>query len=135
MNKKINNLQDIGNRMPFTVPEDYFARFNKDIMNQLPEKPKSVAKKVTMWDKAKPWIYMAAMFIGLFFSIRILTTNMHDKKTNAQAQLPAIQNTNTNNYWSNVSISEDEFYQYLEEQIDTQENYQFLFEEMYQQSL
>lgn len=130
MGKKINSLKDIGSRNPFTVPEKYFAQFNEEIMNRLPHKKILTAKKTTLWEKTKPWIYMAAMFIGLFFSIRILTTNI-DKKKEGTNHIPAIQQTHPDSYWSNVNISEDEFFQYLEEQSDTQTYYDFIYEKLY----
>ncbi len=40
------------------------------VMSRLPEKPQRMeAKKVTMTDRVRPWLYMAAVFagMGLFF--------------------------------------------------------------------
>ena len=62
----MNKLDEIGNKNPFTVPENYFLNVNDEIMSRLPEKKKVVPEKVTMWKKIEPWFYMAAMFIGAF---------------------------------------------------------------------
>ncbi len=97
-------LDEIGNKNPFTVPEDYFAKFNAEIMSKLPEKEVVAPKKVTMWAKAKPYIYLAAMLLGLIFIINIYVGN------NSKPQF-------YDDYWSNVDISEEEFYQYLEDQL------------------
>lgn len=101
-------LADIGNKNPFKVPENYFSQINDTIMANLPEKKALVIEKVSVWDKTKPWLYMAAMFLGLFFTVKILITN-----TDA---------TSSEEYWSGVEISEEEFFDYVEKQF-IQENY------------
>lgn len=67
-------LKTYGTRNPFTVPEGYFENFSKELMDKLPErKPVLVAKeKITTWQRVQPWIYMAAMFVGLMFTIRVV---------------------------------------------------------------
>ena len=32
-------------------------------------------KEVTMWERAKPWVYMAAMFVGAALIIRVASSN------------------------------------------------------------
>lgn len=59
-----------GKKNPFTVPEGYFDRFADELMAQLPEKEVAALPKIGMWDRVKPWVYMAAMFVGLMFTIR-----------------------------------------------------------------
>ena len=118
MEIKINNINDISNKNPFTVPENYFARFNNEIMSRLPEKEITAPKTVSMWDRAKPWVYMAAMFMGLFFSIQVLTKNGANRQREAANQAASIQSQHLiDEYWSTVKISEEEFYQYLEDQV------------------
>lgn len=59
-----------GKKNPFTVPDGYFDRFADELMNQLPEKEAVTLPEVKLWDRVKPWLYMAAMFVGLMFTIR-----------------------------------------------------------------
>ena len=125
METKINKLSEIEKRNPFTVPEDYFSRLNEHIMNFLPEKEIIKPKKVSMWDKAKPWVYMAAMFMGIFFTIQLLTRNT----TNQVAAIPSTQSTD--DYWSTVQITEEEFYQYLEEQLVNDGYYDYMYNQVY----
>ncbi|MEG2573484.1 MAG: hypothetical protein RSA44_02360, partial [Bacteroides sp.] len=63
-----------GNENKFTVPEGYFDNLTEEIMNKLPEKEEIIEEEVTvpMWQRVKPWIYMAAMFAGMLFSIRVM---------------------------------------------------------------
>ena len=67
-------LRRCGTKPPFTVPEGYFENFAKELMDKLPEKDTATAmpNTPTMWERIKPWVYMAAMFCGLMFSIRVV---------------------------------------------------------------
>ena len=67
-------LKKCGTKNPFMVPEGYFDNFSKELMNKLPEKEQTSAPQetITTWQRIKPWIYMAAMFCGLMFSVRVV---------------------------------------------------------------
>ena len=47
---------------PFSVPEGYFENLAGKVMEQLPEKESQPQPEVTMWERVRPWVYMAAMF-------------------------------------------------------------------------
>ncbi|NDW13229.1 hypothetical protein D0T50_10015 [Bacteroides sp. 214] len=66
-------LKKVGKENPFTTPQGYFENLTSDIMNKLPEKEetKETEKVITMWDRIKPWAYMAAMFAGAALIIQI----------------------------------------------------------------
>ena len=70
-------LQQIGKKNPFQVPDNYFDNFTKEVMQKLPEKEKVMMKpeELTLWDKVKPWVYMAAVFIGAALIIRVASTD------------------------------------------------------------
>ena len=132
METKLNKLNEIDKTNPFTVPENYFARFNEEIMNRLPEKEIIKPTTVSMWDRAKPWVYMAAMFLGIFFTIQLLTRNSENQQQNSANQVATIQSTQfTDDYWSKVQISEEEFYQYLEDQLVKVGYYDYMYNQVY----
>ncbi len=54
MEKKVIKLDEIEKRNPFKVPENYFADFNQEIMNKLPEKKATAPKQITLWERVKP---------------------------------------------------------------------------------
>ena len=64
-------LRSVGTKNPFKVPENYFENFTKDLMEKLPEKETAASIKVSMWDRIKPWFYMAAMFAGLMLTFKM----------------------------------------------------------------
>lgn len=81
-------LKKVGTGNPFTVPEGYFEHLTSEVMNKLPEQeaPPFVMKKVTKWDRVKPWAYMAAMFAGAALIIKVASYNpnpFEDKQTTA----------------------------------------------------
>lgn len=77
MKEEDNILKKVGTANAFHVPEGYFENFTSEIMNRLPEKEKlTVGKKEsTMWERVKPWAYMAAMFVGAALIIRVASSN------------------------------------------------------------
>ena len=65
-------LKKLGTENPFRVPEGYFESFTSDLMSRLPEKEKTdVFREPTTWEKVRPWLYMAAMFVGAALIIRV----------------------------------------------------------------
>lgn len=135
METKINKLTEIDKtKNPFKVPENYFAQFNQEIMVRLPEKEIVKPKPVPIWDKVKPWVYMAAMFAGLYVTIHFLANNngggnMATRETVMQQTLT--ESPGKGNYWSTVQVTEEEFYQYLEEQIIEDGYFDYMYNQYY----
>ena len=68
-------MKKLGTENPFRVPEGYFESFTSDLMSRLPEKEKTdVFREPTTWEKVRPWLYMAAMFVGAALIIRVAST-------------------------------------------------------------
>ena len=61
-------LKKLGKEPGFKVPENYFADFSKNLTESLPEVKitKTSAAKPTMWMRLRPYVYMAAMFAGIW---------------------------------------------------------------------
>jgi hypothetical protein len=135
MKTNFNDLDNIDKSNPFRVPDNYFAQFNEDIMYKLPVKNKPViqAKKITLWSKARPWVYAAAlfalMFVGIQFYKYSVNTRINSKHATSSQSL--MSNGNIDKYWSTVNISEDEFYQYLENQLTEDNYYDFMYNQIY----
>ena len=64
-----NQLNKIGNKNPYQVPENYFEELTSRIMVQLPQKVEENSQ-LSLWERVKPWVYMAAMFIGIALMIK-----------------------------------------------------------------
>lgn len=80
MKKEENNLDRLKGTNPFTVPEGYMEGLTERIMSQLPDKSVKEAKRISLMDRVRPWLYMAAVFagLGLFFKA-IIGTDVSDR--------------------------------------------------------
>ena len=67
-------IDDLKSKDTFRVPEDYFDSLTDNIMSQLPKKEliEQELPSVTRWDKLKPLVYLAAVFIGAALIIRVM---------------------------------------------------------------
>ena len=135
MKAKISKLEEIDKaENPFKVPENYFALLNEEIMSRLPEKEYVAPPPVTLWDKVKPWVYLAAMFIGIYITVNYLTRDTDKKQliTEQSATNEIISESETvDNYWSTVNVTEEEFYQFLEEQVVEDGYYDYMYNQYY----
>ena len=114
-------LKKIGTENPFRVPEGYFEGFTSDLMSRLPEKEKTdVHREPTTWEKVRPWLYMAAMFIGAALIIRVASPGETVSNGQQQQQIAAdesdiemeyirtaIENTMMNDYSLYVYLSDE----------------------------
>lgn len=71
-------LKQIGHRDGMTVPEGYFADFAARMASSLPVTPFEESAKVpaipirrTFWQKVRPYVYMAAMFAGVWCMMKM----------------------------------------------------------------
>lgn len=63
--------QMVGKREPFKVPEGYFEQLTLNIMEQIPEERPTTRPvvRVTMFERVKPLLYLAACFGGLMLGL------------------------------------------------------------------
>ena len=128
MKSHFNKLAEIDRkRNPFKVPDNYFARLNEEIMNHLPEKEIVPPQTVSLWEKVKPWVYMAAMFVGLYITIQFLTKQADNGNVASRQSVVQIQES----YWSTVQVTEEEFYEYLEEQLVEEGYFDYMYDQYY----
>ena len=114
MKTEQNNLDRFKGKNPFTVPDGYMEGLTAKIMSQLPEKtPEKKAKKISLMDHVRPWLYMAAVFagLGLFFKVLVgpedkaaKTDSLLVKTEVSPASVSALQ-----------AADDEEYLEYLEE--------------------
>lgn len=75
----------VGTKVPYRVPEGYFKSLKKGIMDSLPEYPeKPKAVKLSLWQRCKPYVYLAAMFAGIWCMMQVF----HHVSENVQTNNP-----------------------------------------------
>ncbi|NLZ74224.1 MAG: hypothetical protein GX905_10525 [Bacteroidales bacterium] len=76
--------EKVGTKNPFEVPEGYFDRLTDQIIDCLPEKERVIIaekEEDSLWLKIRPWVYMAAMFVGAALIIRIGSWSLGSSQT------------------------------------------------------
>lgn len=75
-------LEKINRQSGMTVPEGFFADFNKRMAESLPEQVWEreegqqtviAAPKRTKWQIVRPYVYMAAMFLGVWLMMHMFS--------------------------------------------------------------
>ena len=66
-------LKKLGKEPGFEVPEHYFADFSKNLMDSLPEVKITEEVKPSRWVRIRPYVYMAAMFAGIWCMMKVFT--------------------------------------------------------------
>lgn len=75
--------EKVGTKLPYTVPEGYFRSLKSNVMEALPEYPeKPVEKRLSAWQRLRPYIYLAAMFAGIWCMMQIFhrVSNAEERK-------------------------------------------------------
>ena len=117
MGKEDNILRKAGTGNPFRVPEHYFDNFTEELLGKLPEKePLPYSSEPTLWDRVKPWIYMAAMFCGIMLSVRIFVGEpQKDEFSISQAEAEMLPEEEWENFIRRAFDDNYETYQFLTE--------------------
>lgn len=115
MEKEQNNLDRLKGKNPFTVPNGYMEDLTTNIMSQLPDKPRvEEAKKISMMDRVRPWLYMAAVFAGLGLFFKGIVSLEGEK---SQSDTLLVQSSNeVSDTKAAMLEEEDEYLEYLEAQ-------------------
>lgn len=67
-------LKRIGKDAGFKIPDNYFDDFQARMMDMLPEvEITEVDDKPTMWVRLRPYVYMAAMFAGVWCMMNVFS--------------------------------------------------------------
>lgn len=117
------NKEDIlrskfGKEYHFLVPDNYFEDFARRIMTQIPDNVSvcNHAASRTLFSKIKPYLYMAAMFVGLCFCINIVKYHSGNIERQASHKQSAYVE-NTDQYVDDLcdfaGIDDEQIYAYV----------------------
>jgi hypothetical protein len=76
-----NIFKKVGNKNPFTTPDNYFEDFSAN-MEELIDKQEeeTIVVRISFWHRVQPYLYLAAMFVGLYISINTFIKPSIEKK-------------------------------------------------------
>lgn len=122
-------LRYVGRRTGMKVPDGYFDKFVVETMANLPEYPeKPVARPMTRWQRIKPYVYMAAMFAGIWcmmklFHIASQNATSADLDNPPQAVVLALDDSETFEYFYEESPTSADMSEYdVEEAVSMEIN-------------
>lgn len=113
-------IERFGRKGPWRVPEGYFEAVRAEVKAKLPDYPEAPGvAKLSLWQRVKPYAYLAAMFAGIWCMMQIFHRVSDGMGTlnidNPPAQLAALmQDPELNSgdftdiYISGPSMSDDE---------------------------
>lgn len=119
-------LNQYGKNPGFKVPENYFDDFNRRMADMLPDvEITPIDVKPSMWQRVKPFAYMAAMFAGVWCmmsvfshftasgnldSVRAVAEKMGDDNSNVEEFIMsgAVSDYDILNYEDSVMMSNEE---------------------------
>jgi hypothetical protein len=120
-------LEQIGRKDGMTVPEGYFADFCQRMEQALPyneaaEAPKKIEAPRSFWGRVRPYVYMAAMFAGVWCMVKMFSL-MGPSGVDLSIE---------NNEVLSKALSDDNFiYDYINDDVTERE----VLEEMYLDSI
>ena len=109
-------MAQCGKEHPFKVPEGYFEHFHEQLMERLPEGAPVAAPtiKVSLMDRIKPWLYMAAMFVGIIFMVQGLMYVQETRLgTDSMAAAEDVYTEEIDHFMSSSLYNEYVLYSYL----------------------
>ena len=71
METKLNKLDELKGKNPFKVPKGYTKGLTEQIMAGLPETTLFETKVMSLRDRIRPWLYLAAVFTGLLIFFKV----------------------------------------------------------------
>lgn len=94
-------LKQVDRRSGMTVPDGYFDGFASRMMERLPEKKQENILPRTWWQRCRPYVYMAAMFGGIWLMMWIFN-DISGRQSNHMNDNPVIATV----------LQSDDFYDY-----------------------
>jgi len=122
MKEELDILSKLGKDQGFKVPDNYFADFSKKMMETLPEPNLTPQVKPSTWVRVRPYVYMAAMFAGIWCMMRIFNdmSGANSTRTQMQAIVNGLDDEkNIDDLMMQESINGYDVYTY-EDSVDTE---------------
>ena len=111
-------LDNINRESGMKVPEGYFDSLHDKVMQNLPKKEIIIEQPapVSFWTMAKPWLYMAAMFVGIAVMFKVFTWNAKDLATSqiqAEREMRETEDEAFEDFLYYNNVSDYTLYEYI----------------------
>ena len=116
-------------KLPFTVPNGYFDHFAEELMEQLSHQEPVMPKKIILWKRVLPWIYVAAMLAGAAFLFNYVTDP--GNKSGTMSVYDVIRCDHSSIKKALSDMSEDEYFEIMEDHATSVSYHQTLLTDLY----
>lgn len=113
-------LSKIDHQSGMTVPDNFFEDFNKRMIEALPEQSWEKSSPRIMphsfWSRVRPYVYMAAMFLGIWCMMKTFDLMRGDVPVSVEKNtqlMSAINNDAFFNDYCSPAVSESDIYEDL----------------------
>lgn len=110
-------LSKIDHQSGMTVPDNFFEDFNRHMIEALPEqsweKPSPRIMPRSFWSRVRPYVYMAAMFLGIWCMMKTFDLMRGDVPVSVEKNtqlMSAINNDAFFNDYCSPAVSESDIY-------------------------
>ena len=87
MEKDKDILKQVGRDTGMRVPDGYFEGFTSRMVSQLDNFEVVELEKPTVWQRVRPWLYMAAMFAGIALMVRLFVPEKDSSSVVAETEV------------------------------------------------
>ncbi|MDR0756675.1 MAG: hypothetical protein LBF85_02380 [Tannerella sp.] len=110
MEAKQSKLEKLKGQNPFRVPEGYMEGLTSQIMSRIPEDmPKRETKILSLNERIRPLLYLAAVFIGFIFLFRVFIVPVTPKSDTLQGESVSVGE-------SEMVNEDEEYLEYLQQE-------------------
>jgi hypothetical protein len=113
MEAKESKLEKLKGQNPFRVPEGYMEGLTSRIMSRIPDDVAQhrEAKVISLGERIRPLLYLAAVFIGLIFLFRVLINPETSANTPLQSESEQVSAPE-----SELMDEDEEYLEYLQQE-------------------
>lgn len=121
-------ISRFGKKSPYIAPPGYFESISEEINSKLPDYPAPLEVKLSKWQRIKPYMYLAAMFMGIWLMMQMFHLVSGSQKLdldNPPAQIAAYMGgDDAEEIWFNSSnLSDEELLDEVSDQYTTIEEF------------
>jgi hypothetical protein len=111
METKQSKLERLKGQNPFRVPEGYMEGLTSQIMSNIPEnEPKRETRVLSLNERIRPLLYLAAVFIGLIFLFRVLINPVSSEDNTLRGESRLMQESEM------MDEEDQEYLEYLQQE-------------------
>jgi len=116
MEIKPDRLDELKGKNPFKIPKGYIDGLTEQIMAAIPEVPHVETKVISMRDRVRPWLYLAAVFAGLLLFFKVFITPVSQDPLQLDNATSSLQAFILGDFLQDISDDDLDYLEFIENQ-------------------